>query len=281
MTRHLALGVPAALLFSAAALAAPPEVVEEGTIAPFQFQTLASRNAGFDRSAFVYPPEHELAGQVNANTGDVRLDGVVIDGTTFGQDRLQLASEVRIVTDDGVDPERGGGNVTAGYGIGADLDPLVPEGPGSTTPDGAVVQASQGNFNLSSITAVRENPGLTVYEVDFATPTDTLLLWERGNSGDILVQALDDAGNVLDALLVLDGANDGDSPSTYTPTGIVVTTYVQEGFLNQGQQLSSVGLRLEEPARSFRFTAYQEGEGDGAVRYNGPDLKILALLPQG
>jgi hypothetical protein len=57
--RHV---IPVVLLVSTAAIAAPPEVVEEGTITPFQFETLASRNAGFDRSSYVYPADHELAG---------------------------------------------------------------------------------------------------------------------------------------------------------------------------------------------------------------------------
>jgi hypothetical protein len=56
-----------------------------------------------------------------------------------------------------------------------------------------------------------------------------------------------------------------------------VTTYVQDGFLNQGQQLSSVGLKASQKVKTFRFTVLQEAEADGAVRYNGPDLKVLAL----
>lgn len=258
---------------------AMPALAQDAGITAFTFETLASRNAAFDRSAYLYPAEHDLAGQVNANTGDVRLDGVVIDGTTYGPEQLQLVNAVKIVQDDAVDAERGGGNLTAGYGIGADADPLVNEGTGSTTPTPEVLAAAQGNYNLSSIVAVRENVGTAIYEVSFQQPTDTLLLWERGNSGDVEVTALDEAGAEVGKLLVLDGANDGDKPSTYAPTGIFVTTYVQDGFLNQGQQLSAVGLKLDKPAKSFRFTVLQQAEGDGAIRYNGPDLKVLALAP--
>ncbi len=282
MTRSFALGLlPAAFLattvLSPAVLAQPASVAIEGTITPLKFETVASRNPAFDRAGFLYPADNALAGQVNPNAGDVRLDGVIIDGVTYGPAQLQLATAAAIILNDAVDATRGGGNLTAGYGLGADRDPWVGEGPGSTTPTADSLRAAQANFNLSSIVPVRENVGTVIYELSFDNPTDTLLLWERGNSGDVLVTALDDAGNPLDSFLVLDGANDGTAASTYAKTGVVVTTYVQDGFLNQGQELSSVGLRLAEPARHFRFTAYQEAEGAGAVRYNGPDLKVLAL----
>ncbi|MCW5695340.1 MAG: hypothetical protein KIS96_01265 [Bauldia sp.] len=268
--------LPLALLASAVIVALP--AAAQDAVIVFPFEAIASRNASFDRSAYTYPDNHDLAGQVNANAGDVGLDGVVIDGETIWQSGLQFVSAATIVVDDATDTERGGHNVATGYGIGADLDGWVDEGVGSTTPDADALVAAQGNFNLTSITAVRENVGTVVYELSFETPTDTLLLFERGNSGDILVAALDEAGNEVASILVLDGANDGDGAvSAYTPTGIVVTTFVQDGFLNQGQQLSSVGLRFPVAATTFRFTALQEAEGDGAVRYNGPDLKVLAL----
>lgn len=203
----------------------------------------------------------------------------MIDGHSHPASDLQLVSAIKIVQDDAVDAERGGGNLTAGYGIGADLDPLIGQGTGSTTPSPEVLTAAQANLNLSSLIAVRENPGTAIYEVTFEQPTDRLLLWERGNSGDVQVTALDETGTEIGSLLVLDGAKDGDKTSTYTPTGIFVTTYVQDGFLNQGQQLSAVGLKLDSPAKTFRFTVLQEPEAEGAVRYNGPDLKILALAP--
>jgi len=248
-------------------------------ITPFAFETLASRSASFDHAAFIYPAENERAGQVNPHAGDVRLDGVIIDGALVPASKFQVVTGANIVTDDATDTKRGGGNIAAGYGIGADLDPLVGEGVGSTTPTAADIVSNQGNLNLSSIIAVREGVGTAIYEVSFDQPTDRLLLWERGNSGDVQVDAIDGSGAVVGSLLVLDGADDADKPSTYTPTGIVVTTFVQDGFLNQGQELSSVGLKLDTAAKTFRFTVLQEAEGAGAVRYNGPDLKILALAP--
>jgi len=95
----------------------------------------------------------------------------------------------------------------------------------------------------------------------------------------VLVSALDEEGGVLGSYKLRDGSDDAGVPSDYVRTGIVVTTYVLEDFLNQGQELVAAGLRLSAPARSFRFTVYQEPEGDGATRYNGPDLKVLALAP--
>ena len=91
--------------------------------------------------------------------------------------------------------------------------------------------------------------------------------------------AIDGDGGVLGSYKVLDGANDGVAESDYARTGLTVTTRVIDDFLNQGQELGSVGLKLSEPVQTFRFTVYQEAEGDGAVRYNGPDLKVLGLAP--
>ena len=242
----------------------------------FSFQTLSSRNPDFDRSPYTYPTG-PLAGQVNPNTGDVRLDGIVINGVSYNQSQLQLASTASIVTDTAVDPTRGGGNLTTGYGIGATDDPWVNEGLGTTTPTADNIRDAHANFNLTSIAPIRENVGVASYTLTFDNPTNTLLLWERGNSGDVLVEALDRSGNVVGEILVLDGANDGSAANAYTRTGITVTTFVNPTFLNQGQELASVGLRFGQAVNTFRFSAIQETPGDGAVRYNGPDLKVLAL----
>lgn len=284
-TSLLLAGLSAALASSVAAtgvLAAEGSApqISGPALAIFNFQTVSSRNPAFDRSTYVYPADNAKKGQAIAEAGDVRLDAVVIDGVNYPQAQLQLVSAARIVRDDGVDATRGGGNLTTGFGIGADKDGYVGQGSGSTTPTAANIKDAQANFNLSSIVPVRENPGTTVYELSFERPTDTLLLWERGGSGDVLVQALDARGNIVGSTLVLDGDNDGGKPAAYKPTGIVVTTYVVDGFLNYGQELSAVGLKAGQPVTTFRLTAYQEKEGAGAVRYNGPDLKVLALAPR-
>lgn len=253
---------------------------EKPALVTFEFQTVASRNPNFDRAAFAYPAGHAKAGQLNPDAGDIRLDSVIVAGVTYRQAQLQLATAANIIKDDAVDAARGGGNLTTGFGIGASRDTWVAEGVGTTTPTAANIRDAHANFNLSSIVPVRENVGTAIYELTFARPTDTVLLWERGNSGDVLVEAIDARGAVIGATLVLDGANDGGKPSSYKPTGIVVTTYVKDDFLNQGQELSAVGLRASQPVSTFRFTALQQAEGAGAARYNGPDLKVVALAPR-
>jgi len=242
----------------------------------FGFETLSSRNPNFDRSSFTYPTG-PFSGQVNPNTGDVRLDGVIINGVNYSQAQLQLASSARIVTDTAVDPTRGGGNLTTGYGIGSDADTLVGQGIGTTTPTANDIRNAHANFNLTSIVPIRENVGTASYELSFANPADTLLIWERGNSGDVLVEAIDGSGAVVGTILVRDGENDGGAANDFNRTGIIVTTFVNPTFLNQGQELASVGLRFNQAVSTFRFTALQEAVGPGAVRYNGPDLKVIAL----
>jgi hypothetical protein len=278
--KHLLLGAASVTVLSATAFAQtgvgyPADV----TVTPFVFQAIASRNPDFDRSAYLYPEGNARAGEVNRNVGDVRLDGVSINGITYTQDQLQLVTAATVVIDDAVDLVRGGANFAAGYGIGADLDTWVGEGVGTTSPTTDDIVANHGNFNLTSIVATREGSGTAIFELTFAEPTDTLLIFERGGSGDVLVSALDAEGRVLGSYKVRDGSNDAGVPSDYARTGITVTTYVQEGFLNQGQELGAVGLRFSQPVTTFRFTSYQEPEGEGAVRFNGPDLKVLALAP--
>jgi len=279
MKRTIATGALFAVLTSTSAFAqSSVGAPTEATLTPFVFQTIASRNPDFE-STSTYP-SGDLAGQPNPDTGDIRLDGVSINGVVYGPEQLQLVTSAAILVDDAVDAARGGHNLAAGRGIGADTDGWVNEGHATTTPAAEDLVANHGNLNLTSIVATREGAGTTVFELGFDTPTDTLLIWERGQSGDVLVSALDDDGNVLGSYKVRDGADDAGAAGDYARTGIIVTTYVLEDFLNQGQELGTVGLKLSAPAKRFRFTAYQEAEGEGAVRYNGPDLKVLGLSPE-
>ncbi|MGD9739159.1 MAG: exosortase-dependent surface protein XDP2 [Bauldia sp.] len=280
MKKQIILGAGASLL-SASALAqtgvgAPTDI----TVTPFVFQAIASRNPDFDRATYVYPEGNARAGEINENVGDIRLDGVSINGITYTQDQILLVTGAEIVIDDAVDVQRGGANFAAGYGIGADVDTWVDEGVGTTTPTAEDLVANHGNLNLTSIVATREGAGIAIFEVSFDTPTDTLLIFERGSSGDVLVSALDENGIVLGSYKVRDGANDAGLPNDYARTGITVTTFVQDGFLNQGQELGAVGLRFSEPVTTFRFTALQEPEDEGATRFNGADLKIFGLLAE-
>ncbi len=252
------------------------------TLTAFSFESLTSRNPDFDHSPYTYPsniPARGItAGDINYDTGDVRLDGVVINGVTYSQAQLQLVTGANIVLETGVDVNRGGANLATGYGIGADVDAWAGQGIGTTTPTNADIVNALGNFNLTSIVATRENPGTTIYEVSFDTPTNHLLLWERGNSGDLFVEALDSNGDILASLLILDGANDGGAPSTWEQTGIWVTTHVYDTFRNQGQQLSSIGLHIDEAVSTFRLTSHHLIDINGIEqRYNGPDLKLIAL----
>src|SRR5262249_29158083 len=148
------------------------------TVTPFVFGAIASRNPDFDRTTYLYPEGNALAGQVNQNVGDVRLDGVSINGWTFDQDQIELVTGANIVIDDAVDAQRGGGNLAPGIGIAADVDPWVNEGVHTTTPTADDLVANHGNFNLSSIVATREGSGTTIFELSFDTPTDTLLIFE-------------------------------------------------------------------------------------------------------
>lgn len=210
--------------------------------------------------------------------GDVRLDSVTRDETTWSQNDLQLVERARILVDDGVDEARGGHNLASGRGIDSELDGWEDEGPATITPDGEDLAGSLGNFNLTSIVVTRENLGTASVEVRFAEPTDTFFFWERGNAtspttanSDLLVEALDQRGRVVASHKLL--------RSEYAPTGVAITTW-NGSFASPSTpggtppQLGSVGLSLSTKVERLRLTSVQEAAG-GTID-DGPDYKVIA-----
>lgn len=212
--------------------------------------------------------------------GDVRLDSVEVDGKTLKAHRLVTVARAKILIDDGVDAVRGGHNLASGQGINSELDDYAPEGPATIEPTGADLQASLGNFNLSSIVVTREAIGTASVEVLFPIPVNKLFIWERGSANtattansDVLIEALDWRGRVTASYKLL--------RSEYAPTGIQITTW-NGSFASPSTpegaypQLGSAGLALDGFAQRFRLTSVQEAEG--GVRDDGPDYKIIGAL---
>lgn len=195
--------------------------------------------------------------------GDVRLDAIAFNGLTLGPPGLQTVSSATIVLDDGVDRANGGHNLAAGHGLNSVADAWAGQGPATVTPTGADLTAALANLNLSSIVVTRENPGLAVLDVSFATPTNTFFVWERGGNSDLLVQALDAQDQVTGSFTI--------QRANYTATGIVVTTD-NGAFLNNGQALGSIGFQTDTAVSKLRLVSLQSD----VVQFNGPDYKVLA-----
>lgn len=250
LVRHLApLAFAAATLM---ALSAPAQAAVN--FSAFAFDSAVSTSGLFGGVNGIY------------GNGDVRLDSVSFNGTTLTQSALQTVSSTRIVLDDGIDVARGGHNLAAGRGINSVADNWVGQGPATITPTSADLQGALANYNLSSIIVTREAPGLAIVDVDFAKPTDTFFLWERGANSDLLVEALDDQGGVVGSYTVL--------RQNYANTGIIVTTD-NGSFLNNGQALGAIGFRTDQAVSHLRLASFNTDVLD----YNGPDYKILAAAP--
>jgi hypothetical protein len=203
--------------------------------------------------------------------GDVLLDSVSTDGITIPNSQLQTVNGATIVLDNGVDTTNGGGNLASGRGIGAASDPLAPEGPATVTPTSADLEASQANFNLTSITVTRENVGVAVTDYTFAQPTNTFFYWERGIDSDADIFALNSSQQVIGALKIYRSAE--------TPTGIFIST--ENGAFNiTNQQLGSIGFQTSQPISELEIASVQYvpvGAAESADHGDdGPDYKILA-----
>lgn len=245
----------APLVFAAAALSAASAPAQAAVnFSAFAFDSTVSTSGAFGGTNGIY------------GSGDVRLDSASFNGTTLTQSALQTVSATRIVLDDGIDVARGGHNLAAGRGINSVADNWVGQGPATITPNSADLQGALANYNLSSIVVTREAPGLAIVDVDFAKPTNTFFLWERGANSDLLVEALDDNGGVIGSYTVL--------RQNYANTGIIVTTD-NGSFLNNGQALGSIGFRTDLAVSHLRLASFNTD----VLNYNGPDYKILAAGP--
>jgi hypothetical protein len=209
-----------------------------------------------------------------ANTGlggDVLLNSVTVNGGTIPTSALQTVNGATIVLDNGIDTTHGGNNLASGRGIGATTDSLAPEGPATVTPTSADLEASQANFNLTSITVTRESPGVAVTAYTFAQPTNTFFYWERGIDSDATIFALDSNQDVIGALKIY--------RQNETPTGIFIST--ENGSFNiTNQQLGSIGFQTSQPISELEVASTQYVSGGAASSSDhgddGPDYKILA-----
>jgi hypothetical protein len=276
MKQHTSIGFVA---FTALVLAGcgSPDALAEEEIGQTEQELRGPRDAEFTVFAFSSYVSRSSEGPA----GDVRLDSVTRDETTWSQNDLQPVERARILVDNGVDALRGGHNLASGRGIDSELDGWEDEGPATITPDSNDLEESLGNFNLTSIVVTRENLGTASVEVRFAQPTDTFFFWERGNAtspttanSDLLVEALDGRGRVIASHKLL--------RAEYAPTGIAITTW-NGSFASPSTpggtppQLGAAGLSLSTKVTLLRLTSVQEAAG--GIIDDGPDYKLIAAAP--
>jgi hypothetical protein len=139
------------------------------------------------------------------------------------------------------------------------LDAYLPEGPKVENPTDADIVASLGNLNLNSIIDTEDNLGSSIIDVSFGKKgAKTFFFFERGMNSDLKVDALDQAGNVVDTFKITRGMFKAN------PTGYGINTTEVGG----AQAVGSYGLKLDYKVAGLRLSSDNKS--------NGPDYKVVA-----
>lgn len=211
------------------------------TLVPFSFSTQ------FSTSSEPLDPEK-----------DILLESVTYDDITTSD--FDLVKSADIVFNE---PYTGGntGAASAEHGDQTIGDSLVGQGPAVEDPSNADVVAALGNLNLNSIIDT-EDDGTATIDVSFAAPTSRFFFWERGLNSDLLVEALDDAQNVIASYKI--------DRDLWEPAGYRIKTTE----IPTTQRVGALGLYLEESSvKTLRLTS-------SGARYNGPDYKVVAAAEE-
>lgn len=121
----------------------------------------------------------------------------------------------------------------------------------------ASIAGSLGNLNLNNIIDT-EDRGSFIIDLFFSQATDRFFFWERGMNSKMLVQALDNAGNLLTEYLL--------DSSTSNYAGFDIDTVEIGG----PQRVGALGLWLKD-AKTNRLRVIASG-----AAFNGPDFKVAA-----
>jgi hypothetical protein len=184
----------------------------------------------------------------SAPKGDILLESVVVDGETL--DDFSFVSDATIIFNDVFS----GGNTGA---ASSDLGDEAVIGLSVEDPSDADVLGSLGNPYLSSIIDTEER-GRAIVEVSFANPVSQFFFWERGMNSELLIEALNDVGDVVASYLF-------DSKSS-TYAGFDLDTKE----IDSKQRVGSVGLLLEgATTQTLRLSSLGRS-------FNGPDYKVVA-----
>ncbi|MFB2834197.1 exosortase-dependent surface protein XDP2 [Floridanema evergladense] len=210
---------------------------------------------------------------------DIWLNSITQNGTTFNN--FNLVNRARILYND---PITRGGNAEETYNpeLGGSVNnsgaASTDRGDRATAPGGREVSglnnptdddiaAYLGNTNLNNIIDVEDGKTMKInlffQNTIFADNTglDNLFFWERGRNSDMLVQAIDAAGNLIGNSLSLN-RND----SEYA--GFSIDTLEIPG----AQQVGTWGVKLSQ----LGVTSAAGIQVFADWRMNGPDFKVMA-----
>jgi len=218
-----------------------------GLTAGTALATLASPDAAFSLTPFSFSTNFTGSDP----EGDIWLNSVTTGlGPTYSS--FNLVSGANIISND-VWTGGSTGAASTDKGLNA-TSPFAP----NENPTGGEIAAYLGNLNLNNIIDT-EDQGNFVIELLFNRKSDRFFFWERGMNSQLLVEALDDLGNVLSSYLL--------DSSTFDSAGFAIHTMEP----NNLQAVGAQGLKLDGvTSKRLRLTA------SGAA-FNGPDFKVVAV----
>jgi PEP-CTERM motif len=191
---------------------------------------------------------------------DIKLESVTYGGKTYSNFGLVNKAVIQ-VNNRTTSSQLGPGS--SDIGDETLLDTYLPEGDAVENPDADDIVKSLGNLNLNSIIDTEDNLGISVIDVYFKKPARTFYFFERGMNSDLMVDALDAAGNVVDTYKIT-RADFGSSPAGYS----INTTEI-----GGAQRVGSYGLTLSRnDVVGLRLSS------DNTM--NGPDYKVFAKVPE-
>jgi hypothetical protein len=185
---------------------------------------------------------------------DIKLESVTYGGKTYSDFGLVTKADIKV---NDRTTRIQGGPASSDQGDEA-TSGLVKE-----NPDDDDIVASLGNLNLNSIIDTEDNLGISVIDIYFQNPAKTFYFFERGMNSDLLVEALNSAGEVVDTFKIthdLFAAN----PAEYS---------IDTNEIDKAQKVGSYGLTLKRnDVLGLRLSSDKT--------MNGPDYKVFAKVPE-
>lgn len=201
---------------------------------------------------------------------DIFLESITQNGVTLSN--FNYVESVNIVRNRGITNRSLGGASTDRGDEATNPDGLAPKQDlvAGNAADGQAVASYLGNNNLNNIIET-EDDGFFTLDLTFTDPvvansavTDSLFFWERGSNSNILVQALDENGNLI-------GSSFRITRSMWTSAGYSIDTTEVTGAQAVGSYgISFANLGLDNTSTISGIRLISESN------FQGPDFKVIA-----
>ncbi|MEO1095689.1 MAG: exosortase-dependent surface protein XDP2 [Cyanobacteria bacterium J06638_28] len=223
-------------------------VLTAGVAAGFMFVSSSNANA----SSFT-----SILSTDDTPNGDALLDSIELKSGTVIDDIIYVEGVSDLVND-----EHDGGDTGA---ASADKGTEATTGVAVEDPTEAEILTNLSNNNLNNIVDT-EDVGEFSMVIDFGEAIKSLMIWERGGNSKLGLQALDDDGNAISGVKVVDSAD-----WQYSGFDILTTEIAKyKDVESQGvySSVAKVGNLFGTNAEVSKIRIFSE------EAFNGPDWKV-------